>query len=1214
MADGAAAGKLANALSRDALANLEIALNAFAPRVRHRGRDYVRERRVQEIAIGPDAVTAIVEGTEDYRVAWHLDGGRWTPSCTCPVRPWCKHAFALAWSVVREARQPAPAVSPPSPRDRPVSPTSPANAVLRTLQRASGPWERQQALTRVLPKDQLYQLHVSRLEFEQLLTEPDADLFCWHLATLLGGRVRGPLADALATYRNRSDLAARRAEAVRAAVRHDLLAWVDRPRPAGERRLRAVLAFRRNPDGSLGIVVEPRLTTARLADEPRTLLQLQQLRTEVRAHPWILSVPESALLTALTDGASALGSPAFRDLLERFADTPLLSWTDDVPPPAAACGVVPGSAVRLLPESAHLVPWCEERDGAPWLELRFVWSDGSSCAPGEAIYLESRNPYGAADPVSLVIARGAFSRVLEVPPAHLIERMRDVSLPIPPAERADVLGRLAARFPHVARTLAAHTKLHAVRPMVVLDLRDDGWLALRVLGHDDPGWTPDRPPPHDRFVFEYVPPGRWTRVDVADERQLAPLTQPPPIAEPGEAAASPADAWFDLPDPIAVEPVVAWLAGIAQTRTMRDGQAGWWLHAAGRRLDALADAWEARPPDVAFFGNERVRRLLSSPRVAPRVRVHRSGVDWLAVSAEWEAEGRALTDADLAALRTATRRFVKLPSTGEWVRRDVVEARDEAARVLATLGLEAGNGEERLTVWQLAGASDASLDALERFGADAETMAAVREIRRRVAAFTGLPSVEPPTGLRGELRPYQRTGVDFLAHAASLGLGAILADDMGLGKTVQALAWLEHLRAAEPDGGPSLVVCPASVMGNWAREAARFVPGLRVLVLGRGPERHALRRALAEHDVVVTNYALLRRDAEEWSTIALRAAILDEAQNVKNPDAAVTRAALALRARHRLALTGTPLENRPLDLWSIASFVAPGYLGTRAAFSARFDRADGPPHTRTLLAAKLRPILLRRLKREVAPELPDRIEERRDCELTPGQRKLYLAELRRSRAILERLPDARAMARSRIDVLAALTRLRQLCCHPALGQGKVGLGSGKFEALFELLEPLLAEGHKVLVFSQFVRCLELIAADMATRGIRHHVLTGSTVRRDDVVAAFADDPEACVFLLSLKAGGTGLNLTAASYVVLFDPWWNPAAEAQAIDRTHRIGQDRTVIAYRLVTRGTIEERIVELQARKAAMVRDVLGEEGFARTLTREDLGYLLEAPDAERS
>ena len=337
------------------------------------------------------------------------------------------------------------------------------------------------------------------------------------------------------------------------------------------------------------------------------------------------------------------------------------------------------------------------------------------------------------------------------------------------------------------------------------------------------------------------------------------------------------------------------------------------------------------------------------------------------------------------------------------------------------------------------------------------------------------------------------------------------------------------------------------------------------------------------------------------------AVILDEAQNVKNPDAAVTRAVLALDARLRLALTGTPLENRPLDLWSIMTCVNPGYLGTRPEFSARYDRLDVPAHRRALLAARLRPVLLRRLKREVAPELPDRVEERRDSELTAGQRRLYLAEVARSRRLVEQLAAAPGGLRQhRIDVLAALTRLRQICCHPALAGGRSRLGSGKFDTLFELLDPLLAEGHKVLVFSQFVECLKLLAAEMRARCIPHHVLTGQTVKREAVVSAFTDDARACAFLVSLKAGGTGLNLTAASYVVLFDPWWNPAVEAQAIDRTHRIGQDRTVIAYRLVARGTVEERIFDLQQRKAALARDVLGEAGFGRSLTREDLGYLL--------
>jgi SNF2 family DNA or RNA helicase len=265
-----------------------------------------------------------------------------------------------------------------------------------------------------------------------------------------------------------------------------------------------------------------------------------------------------------------------------------------------------------------------------------------------------------------------------------------------------------------------------------------------------------------------------------------------------------------------------------------------------------------------------------------------------------------------------------------------------------------------------------------------------------------------------------------------------------------------------------------------------------------------------------------------------------------------------------------------------------------------------------MLAARLRPVLLRRLKSEVAKELPPRIEERRDCELGPRQKTLYAAELVAARREIELLAaDPRGLGRHKIEILARLTRLRQICCHPDLvAAGRVAGGaatSGKFEALWELLEPLLAEGQKVLVFSQFVRCLDLLAPEMTRRGIPFHVLTGATKNRGEVVAAFEQDERPGVFLISLKAGGTGLNLTAANYVVLFDPWWNPAVEAQAIDRTHRIGQTRTVIAYRMIALGTIEEKIWELQRRKAGLAKELLGEDGFAKALTREDLAYLLE-------
>jgi SNF2 family DNA or RNA helicase len=385
---------------------------------------------------------------------------------------------------------------------------------------------------------------------------------------------------------------------------------------------------------------------------------------------------------------------------------------------------------------------------------------------------------------------------------------------------------------------------------------------------------------------------------------------------------------------------------------------------------------------------------------------------------------------------------------------------------------------------------------------------------------------------------------------------------------------------------------------------------MKVLVLESGSARHNLRKQIPQHDLIVTNYALLRRDLEELQKFGFNAVILDEAQFIKNPTAQVTQSVKQLKAGQRLALTGTPLENRLLDLWSICDFVQPGYLGDQEHFNQTYDpRGEGEEGVsaqriaRRRLSAKLRPLMLRRLKKQVAKDLPDRIEERRDCDLGEAQRKLYLAELRRSREQVMQTVAEKGLNKSKMHVLAALTRLRQICCHPTLvGNDSM---SGKTDTLFELLEPLLEEGQKVLIFSQFVQMLRLLEAECKQRQIATHLLTGETKDRQQVVQAFQDDSRAGVFLLSLRAAGTGLNLTTASYVVLYDPWWNPAVEAQAIDRSHRIGQTRTVNAYRLIAPGTVEEKIWDLQQRKAQAIADVLGEEGFARSLSQADLEYL---------
>jgi len=621
-------------------------------------------------------------------------------------------------------------------------------------------------------------------------------------------------------------------------------------------------------------------------------------------------------------------------------------------------------------------------------------------------------------------------------------------------------------------------------------------------------------------------------------------------------------------------------------------------------LNTLALTWPDKPKDADYLGNPAFHRLFLAPRqLKPRLIVKGSGIDWFTVSAEWEQEGLKLTKADLARLQSATGRFVKLPDAG-WLELDT-GAVEQAHETMADLGLEGLNAvPQRLGLEQGAALDE---NSFKRFADSPE----IKALREKLTDFEGIPSVALPASIKAELRPYQKDGFDFLCHLTEMRLGGILADDMGLGKTLQTLAWLAWLKERNgKNHKPALVICPASVLHNWRREAERFTPHLKVLVLESGAARHNLRKQIPQYDLIVTNYALLRRDWEALQKFAFHVVILDEAQFIKNPSAQVTQSVKQLKATQRLALTGTPLENRLLDLWSITDFVQPGYLGNQEHFNQTYEpRGEGEEGqtaqriARRRLSAKLRPLMLRRLKRQVAQDLPERIEERRDCELGEAQRKLYLAELRRSREQVMQTVAERGLNKSKIHVLAALTRLRQICCHPQL----VGndSGSGKTETLFELLDALLAEGQKVLIFSQFVQMLKLLETECQQRQIPTHVLTGETKERQTVVQAFQNDPSAAIFLLSLRAAGTGLNLTTASYVVLYDPWWNPAVEAQAIDRSHRIGQTRTVNAYRLIAPGTVEEKIWELQQRKAQTIADVLGEEGFARSLSQGDLEYL---------
>lgn len=632
---------------------------------------------------------------------------------------------------------------------------------------------------------------------------------------------------------------------------------------------------------------------------------------------------------------------------------------------------------------------------------------------------------------------------------------------------------------------------------------------------------------------------------------------------------------------------------------------GLWIGDASENfLNVLAEVWPNRPQEAEFLGNQGFQRLFLQPkRLKPKLVVKGSGIDWLSVSAEWEEEGLKLTHADIQSLAEATSRFHKLPDGG-WVELDV-KATQKAQETMADLGINGlQSDDQRVSLEQAVHLDE---ESLESFGKSAKA----KKLRERIKNFSGIPRTKLPNQIDADLRPYQKEGYHFLCHLQTLGLGGILADDMGLGKTLQTLTWLAGLKqSARRKIKPSLVICPASVMHNWRREAAKFTPHMKVLVLESGTARHGLRKKIPQYDIVVTNYALLRRDLEELQKFDFRAVILDEAQFIKNPGAQVTQSVKQMDSEYRLALTGTPLENRMLDLWSIVDFVQPNYLGSAKKFHEIYDppgESDEAIANRAIarrrLGARLRPLLLRRLKSQVAKDLPERIEQRHDCDLDGDQRKLYLAELRRSRDQVMKTIAKQGVAKSRMQVLAALTRLRQICCHPSLvGNDSV---SGKTEALFDLLEPLIQQGEKVLVFSQFVQMLKILEKDCGTREIPTHMLTGETKDRQEVVNAFQETEDACVFLLSLRAAGTGLNLTNASYVVLYDPWWNPAVEAQAIDRTHRIGQTRTVNAYKLIAPGTVEEKIWNLQQAKSKTIKDVLGEEGFSKSLDAKDLEFL---------
>lgn len=742
----------------------------------------------------------------------------------------------------------------------------------------------------------------------------------------------------------------------------------------------------------------------------------------------------------------------------------------------------------------------------------------------------------------------------------------------------DVPGFAAEFYPALRRMVVLHTD-----PDVELPTAQPPALRLRV------SFGPDHVTELE-WAFRY-------RVGEADfDLELYPYGDQPayrdPEAEQALLDALPAGPW-------------PWQDGpsgrrVAETATLRGP-------ATADFVSHWLDRLRAAGVLVEVTGEPQAYRLATeAPQVSLAVTDPPEGTDWFNLAVKVTIEGEPVEFRELFTALATGQSHLILPS-GTWFSLDRPELEQLRKLIEEASQLQPRDGEPGL---RLRTEHAGLWEELVSLGVVAEQSAAWAASVSALLELDELPTEPVPAGIRATLRPYQLLGFRWLHFLHSVRLGGILADDMGLGKTLQALALASAAKAAGELDRPILVVAPTSVLGTWAAEAARFAPDLRVRVVAQTGKKRTqeLAELAADADLVVTSYTLLRLDEDEYAELSWAAVFLDEAQFVKNRQARVYHSVRRLRARTKFAITGTPLENNLMDLWSLLSIVAPGLFADPAVFTELYRRpieSGTDPQALARLHRRVRPLMLRRTKETVAAELPPKQEQVLPVPLTPAHRRLYDKQLAAERKKVLGLVDD--LRRNRITILASLTLLRQLALSPALvlpGQAAV---SAKLDTLVELVTELAAEGHRALVFSQFTSYLGMVRERLKAEGIGAAYLDGRTRDRPARIEAFRSGTDP-VFLISLKAGGFGLTLTEADYVFILDPWWNPAAELQAIDRTHRIGQDKHVIVYRLVSEDTIEEKVVALQQRKRDLFEKVVGEAGdLAAPLTAEDIRGLLE-------
>lgn len=1187
----------------DALTALRAWLATFGETARERGAVYHADGRVQSIRAAADHyVEARVQGQTTYATTLFYTRERWSSVCSCPVRENCKHAYAAGLAWLDEVRKgSSDGVDPTSISPHAPLPDVPEKNSLtfrqqwtpvissklgRLLNAAEG-----RALDELAALfDEFSQAHgtlypgvLLRHGFEYT-PPPGAPLYhpaylgWWDSSTAptdpwalwqyiaydyeLAGRdipeVFRPLTNT-APIRSTIDerLAHRELAAWQSAFAETDEAGATHPALADVTGLRA----RIHPAG--GLVIETRSPSGKAWKTPgkNWYLALGSTRPVDFEH---LTAPEAALGLALAaESRAGFEPPNARRALPAEVTAHLFRTRG-----AREAIVLPDGAPLTVAPEPLLLNAAVSPDTTERLDLRLVTPEGRDAT--DAVLLTAR-------PSPLYFFEG---RVWSGPPP-----LPETTLPVSALENTRLLSRLRT----AGLRLPAALEKNVRRLPLIPHLRC--WLAPAPDDEDSMEFHAQLLARATGASYEQ----HWTNTGWHWTTQGA-----PPPRQPGDPLLE-----FDL------SAAQAAATRLADFHLEWQSWAAEWVRPMTQEFPEEFIAWHASlPTGVAVEASPGLTNLLGPPLHAhveftATPAPESAGRDWFNLTAKLRVADTKLTAEEIALLLKARGKWVSLPRHG-WQRLQVDGADAAATAALDRLGLDATDvltdgrpAVHRVHALQLA----AEADLLE--ARDAKMAAAIRE---RAHAIAAVPPASLPAGLRATLRPYQTEGFQFLAHLSALGLGGILADDMGLGKTVQTLAWLLHL-AASSAGKPfrALVVCPKSVVHGWLNETARFTPSLEATAfnpLRLGPS--SLSAHPSAPQLLVANYSQLRINAAWFRAQTWDALILDEGQFIKNPGSQVAAAARSLVSPHRLVLTGTPVENRLTDLWSLFAFAQPGLLGTQASFRRQHDQADAPALSR--LHRRVRHFLLRRTKAQAAPDLPTRTEDDLVVELEPAQRKLYDAELKRARAQLLGVDTNSALAAVRFNVLSSLLRLRQICCHPALvDPAHRDLPSAKLDALLEHLEELRDEGHQVLVFSQFVEMLELIRARLTASGIGHLILTGATENRAELVEEFQTDKSKTVFLLSLKAAGFGLNLTAASYAFLYDPWWNPAVEAQAIDRTHRIGQTRPVTAYRLLAAGTVEEKIRALQRDKATLAAAVVQEESLASILDLDSLRRILE-------